>query len=85
MSKWTLPIEQRDQFCSVEHLRAAFEDYIISSDKFKGNTPLGTMTINGQFDHYMEPDTDTMWIGFAIGYRAAICEHLEALTCPNQP
>ena len=27
------------------------------------------MTINDQFHHYMDPDTDTLWIGFALGVR----------------
>jgi hypothetical protein len=78
-----LPVEQRDQLCSVESLRQTFEDYIKSSDRWKDNTPLGVMTINGRFDHYMDANTDTMWIGFAIGYRVAIMKHLDAITKPD--
>lgn len=55
---------------SIEKMRESFEACIHSSDKFKDNTPLGVATINGEFHHYMEPDTDTMWIGFGLGYRS---------------
>lgn len=80
--KQTIPDEAKEQFCSAEKLRALFEDFIKTSDRFKDNTPLGAMTINGQFSHYMDADTDTMWIGFAMGYRVAINEYLEQLTKP---
>jgi hypothetical protein len=52
-----------------EQMRAEFESYIKGSERWKGNTPLGTMTVNGAFHHYMDADTDTMWIGFSIGFR----------------
>lgn len=77
-----MPNEFRDQFCSAEKLKATFEDFVKSSDRFKDNTPLGTMVINGAFHHYMDADTDTMWIGFAIGYRCAVLEYLDTLTKP---
>lgn len=51
-------------------MRESFEACIRSSGKFKDNTPLGVAAINGEFHHYMEPDTDTMWIGFGLGYRS---------------
>jgi hypothetical protein len=28
------------------------------------------MEINGEFQHYMDSDTDTLWIGFALGARS---------------
>ena len=37
----------------------------------KKNTPLGIIEVNGAFHHYADRDTDTMWLGFALGMRAA--------------
>lgn len=56
----------------VEELRKYFEDYISKSKRFKDNTPLGIVTFNGEFQKYMDSDTDTMWIGFALGMRHAM-------------
>jgi hypothetical protein len=56
---------------SIPEIRVIFENYIKNSKRFKDNTPLETMEINGVFHHYMNPDTDTMWIGFALGYTHA--------------
>lgn len=53
-----------------EQIRAEFESFIKTSSRFSSNTPLGAMVINGKFSHYMDSDTDTMWIGFANGYCA---------------
>lgn len=55
----------------IESLRGHFEKYISESPKFRGNTPLGKMMVNEKFSHYINPDTDTLWIGFAIGMRLA--------------
>jgi hypothetical protein len=55
----------------LSEIKQAFEDYVKNSKRFKDNTPLETMEINGVFHHYMNPDTDTMWIGFALGFRTA--------------
>lgn len=55
----------------IESLREYFEKYISESPKFRGNTPLGKMMVNDRFSHYMNHDTDTLWIGFAIGMRLA--------------
>lgn len=56
---------------TVKEIRIHFEEMVKSSNKFKDSTPLGTMTVNDEFHHYMNPDTDTMWIGFACGMRWA--------------
>ena len=53
-----------------ETARKTFEAIILGS-KYRDNTPLGTMTINGVFHHYTDPDTDTMWLGFHMGLRCA--------------
>jgi len=55
----------------IESLRQYFENYISESPSFRGNTPLGKMVINDKFHHYMNADTDNMWIGLAIGMRLA--------------
>lgn len=47
-----------------------FEKAVLSSP-LKDSTPLGTMTINGKVSHYMDSDTDALWMGFAMGYRIA--------------
>jgi len=54
---------------TTEELRANFEEAVASSEKLKASTPLGIMEINGKFHHYMNPDTDTLWIGFAAGMK----------------
>jgi len=54
---------------SIEEIRALFETTVKGSKRLASTTPLGTMEINGEFHHYMDPDTDTMWIGFALGVR----------------
>lgn len=56
---------------NIESLREYFEKYISESPKFRGTTPLGKMMVNDEFHHYMNPDTNTLWIGFAIGMRLA--------------
>lgn len=55
----------------VAEMRRYFERAINDTPSFKANTPLGTVEINGQFSHYFDADTDTMWLGFAIGMRCA--------------
>lgn len=57
-------------------MREYFEKSINATPAFKKNIPLGIMEINGEFSHYMNPTTDTMWLGFAIGMRCA--ERLKA-------
>lgn len=56
---------------TVETMRAYFEDAVKKTPAFAANTPLGVITINDRFSHYANPDTDTMWLGFAIGMRCA--------------
>lgn len=56
---------------SLEEIRGLFEKTVQESAKIRDTTPLGTMEVNGAFHYYTEPDTDTMWIGFALGYRIA--------------
>ena len=61
----------REGAIPVEAMRSHFEAAIKSTPLLAKNTHLGVMEINGKFSHYVEPDTDTMWIGFALGMRCA--------------
>lgn len=63
-----------------ERVRRLFEETITRS-KYRDSTPLGAMTINDEFSHYMDPDTDTLWIGFVLGVEAAeeLNQHRSAL------
>jgi hypothetical protein len=52
-------------------MRHYFEGIINNTPALKANTPLGIVTVNDEFRCYADPDTDTMWLGFAIGMRCA--------------
>jgi hypothetical protein len=54
-----------------ETMRGFFERMVNDTPAFKASTPLGAIEVNGKFSHYMNPDTDTMWLGFALGMRCA--------------
>lgn len=56
---------------SVEAMRPYFEGLVKGTPAFAKNTPLGIVTINDRFSHYADPDTDTLWLGFAMGMRCA--------------
>lgn len=60
---------------TVANMRRHFEQMVEQTQVLKKNTPMGIMEINGQFDHYMHADTDTLWIGFALGMRCAQRHH----------
>jgi hypothetical protein len=51
-------------------VRRLFEEAILASI-YAHSTPLGIMTVNGEFWHYMDTDTDTLWLGFVLGVQAA--------------
>lgn len=52
-------------------MRDYFETGVNNTPVLKANTSLGAVTVNGKFSHYADPDTDTMWLGFALGMRCA--------------
>ena len=56
---------------SVAEMRGFFEQGIQQTPALAERFPLTPVSVNGAFSHYMEPDTDTAWIGFALGMRAA--------------
>ena len=66
-----LRIVDREGVISTEDMRVLFEGSINNTPAFKTNTPLGIVEINGTFSHYMDGDTDNMWMGFVLGMRLA--------------
>jgi len=66
-----LNITDRPGVISKVRMREHFERAIKDTPAFQKNTPLCGVEINGEFSHYLDPDTDTMWLGFAIGMRCA--------------
>lgn len=66
-----LQIKDKPGATPVAEMRRIFEKGIRDTPVLAKSTPLGIMEVNGKFSHYMDRDTDTMWIGFALGYRGA--------------
>lgn len=66
-----LDITDRDGCITKKEMRALFEGSINQTRLFSERMPLGAVTFNGEFDHYDDSNTDTMWLGFAIGMRCA--------------
>lgn len=66
-----LKIVDRDGVVPTALMRDLFEGAVRSTAAFRDNTPLGEVKINGAFSHYADPDTDTLWLGFALGIRCA--------------
>lgn len=64
-----LRIVDREGVISTEDMRVLFEGAINNTPAFKLNTPLGIVEVNGRFSHYMDGDTDNMWLGFVLGMR----------------
>lgn len=56
---------------TVDEMRRYFEKSVNDTACLKANTPLGVVNINENFLHYATPETDTMWLGFALGMRCA--------------
>lgn len=53
---------------TIEEMLPKFEQ-MVNNSTVLSRWPLGQCTINGKFDHYMDADTDNLWIGFCCGYR----------------
>lgn len=66
-----LDIRDRPGCITKAMMRRCFESAVEQTPLLKANSPLGAVTINGEFSHYANPDTDTMWLGFALGMRCA--------------
>ena len=66
-----LNLKDRPGVIAVSEMRRHFERMVADTPHFQNRTPLRVMEINGQFSHYMDANTDTMWLGFALGMRCA--------------
>ena len=59
-----------------DDLRKLFEYAAENTKSLKGNTPLGIVEKCGVFQCYLEPDTDTLFIGFVMGFNMSKPENL---------
>jgi len=66
-----LDIADRPGKISKAEIRTYFEGAVNNTPALKANTPLGIVKLNSEFSHYADPETDTMWLGFALGMRCA--------------
>lgn len=64
-----LNIKDRPGCITAATMRKCFEAAVRDTPALAANTPLDCMVMNGAFSHYTDPDTDTMWLGFALGMR----------------
>jgi len=69
---------------TIEEMREEFTRMVTTTPSFASNTPLGIMEINGEFHHYMDPNTDTLWLGFGLGMRHAY-RKLKGVPAPTPP
>ncbi len=69
-----IDVKDKPGCLSKELMRKYFEGAITQTAVLKATTPLGTITVNGEFSHYADSNTDTMWLGFALGMRC--CERI---------
>ena len=60
----------------VATMRTYFEGAINHTPALLDRVPLGVVNSNAKFSHYAQPETDTLWVGFALGLRYA--ERLQA-------
>ncbi len=65
-SDGTIALPKRKQ------MRWEFEKMVKETPLFADNPPLDAMEINGSFDHYMNAEIDTLWIGYALGRRFSV-------------
>ena len=56
---------------SVARMREAFEKSIRDTPVLQQHTRLVAATDGNAFSHYVDPRTDVLWLGFALGMRAA--------------
>lgn len=48
--------------------KEALADFCKWTKHHQADWPLGPVHYNGEFHHFMDPDTDTAWIGFYAGW-----------------
>ena len=56
---------------SVARMREAFEKSIRDTPALQQHTKLDAAADGDAFSHYVDPRTDMLWLGFALGMRAA--------------
>jgi hypothetical protein len=64
-------IRDRSGCIATETMRALFEQCIRDTPSFRQTMPLDHLPGDGTFGYYVDPQTDSMWLGFAIGMRCA--------------
>ncbi len=55
----------------VAAMRKLFGKCVRNTEMIAKRAPLGIVKIDGAFSHYKHQETDTLWIGFALGLRLA--------------
>ncbi len=80
-----LKINDRPGCIPVAQMRHYFEGAITSTPVLKASRPLDAATSGGKFQHYVDPGTDSMWTGFALGMRAAERIHGAAGAAAREP
>ena len=68
-----LPLRMLDRAgaVSVARMREAFEKSIRDTPALQQHTKLDAAATGDVFSHYVDPRTDVLWLGFALGMRAA--------------
>lgn len=64
-----LQISSREGEIPVESMRHLFERAIRTEPYLHGKASLLSAQVNGVFSHYIDPDINSMWLGFALGIR----------------
>ncbi len=69
----SIPLKMRDRpgAPTVARMREAFEKSIADTSALQAHTDCQAVMVEGVFSHYADARTDILWIGFALGMRAA--------------
>lgn len=69
---WRFTLRGRDRSTdSLSKAKEAIDKPVATKAKPFEKIQVWYVNVNDKFHHYMNPDTDTMWIGFACGMRWA--------------
>jgi hypothetical protein len=66
-----LDIKDRPGAISSQLMRRYFEEAVRQTAALAAHVPLDRVVKDGEFTEYMHPETQAMWVGFAIGMRCA--------------
>jgi hypothetical protein len=66
-----LDIKDREGCIPKAEMKIRFEQAVASTPVLRDRLLMGTITVNDEFSHYSDPDTDNIWLGFALGMRCA--------------